>query len=202
MRIVKLGGSLFHGPWLRQWLAVLVAHGGGRVVVVPGGGPFADRVRAAQRHWHFDDTAGHRMAMLGMAQYGLMLAGLRSELIPAADEEGMRRTLAQGRVAVWLPTGCERIDAPRDWSVTSDSLAAWLARRLSASHLLLVKSVRLDAAKINAAELARCGIVDEAFPGVLARADVCCRILNAADHALFATALGQDEAVGTAVSTI
>ena len=41
MRVVKLGGSLSGAPELKAWLAAL-AGAAGRVVLVPGGGPFAD----------------------------------------------------------------------------------------------------------------------------------------------------------------
>ena len=45
MWVVKIGGSLSHDPALREWLTQLWEVGGGRVVIVPGGGDFADTVR-------------------------------------------------------------------------------------------------------------------------------------------------------------
>ena len=42
--VVKLGGSHAFATHLRAWLDAL-AQAGGNVVVVPGGGPFADAVR-------------------------------------------------------------------------------------------------------------------------------------------------------------
>ena len=45
MWVVKIGGSLSHDPMLRKWLVELCEVGGGRVVIVPGGGDFADKVR-------------------------------------------------------------------------------------------------------------------------------------------------------------
>ena len=45
--IVKLGGSHAFAAHLKDWLGA-IAEGAGRVVIVPGGGPFADAVRAAQ----------------------------------------------------------------------------------------------------------------------------------------------------------
>jgi aspartokinase-like uncharacterized kinase len=78
--VVRLGGSHAFSPWLRPWLAAIRAAAGG-VVVVPGGGPFADAVRLAQTAMGFDDLAAHRMALLAMAQYGLALAGLGGPFI-------------------------------------------------------------------------------------------------------------------------
>lgn len=198
--VVKLGGSLCKGPFLRDWLDALAIHGGGKVVVVPGGGQFADRVRAAQRRWRFDDATGHRMAMLGMAQYGLMLTGLRPDLFPTTDAAGIRDTLTLGRAAVWIPTELDAVDVPRNWSVTSDSLAAWLASRLQANHLALVKSVKLNELKFGAVELARRGVIDEALPALLARADYSCQLFAAQDYASLAAALGGDRDRGTTLT--
>ena len=68
MWIVKLGGSLGRDPVLKEWLDTLVALGSGRVVIVPGGGGFAEEVRDQQELWRFDDLAAHNMAVLAMAQ--------------------------------------------------------------------------------------------------------------------------------------
>jgi aspartokinase-like uncharacterized kinase len=46
--VVKLGGSLHDAAELGGWLAALAEAPGPARVVVPGGGPFADAVRAAQ----------------------------------------------------------------------------------------------------------------------------------------------------------
>jgi aspartokinase-like uncharacterized kinase len=192
--VLKLGGSLFNGPHLRQWLDSLASQGGG-IVIVPGGGPFADQVRSAQARWDFGDEAGHRMAMLGMAQFGLMLADLQPAFAPAGDLPDIQKALAHGQVALWLPTGREHLDVPRNWSVTSDSLAAWLAARLGATRLLLIKSMRLDETQARAAELARRGVVDDAFPTVLSWTRTPCLILGAADYPALAGVLeGRSEA--------
>ncbi len=198
--VVKLGGSLYAGPMLDLWLKAL-ANGGGEVVVVPGGGPFADQVRAAQTRWRFDDATGHRMAMLGMAQYGFMLAGMQTRLAPASNEAALTRAIEEGKVPVWVPTSdwpC--FDFPRDWSVTSDSLALWLASRLGARGLILVKSAALDSPRMQATELTRCGLLDAAFAHRFAAVSCLCRILYAGDHDALTTVL-QDkvEAIGTMV---
>ena len=198
--VVKLGGSLYAAPMLPLWLKAL-ANGSGKIVVVPGGGPFANQVRAAQIRWRFDDATGHRMAMLGMAQYGLMLTGLQTRLAPATDEAAMTRVFGEGKVPVWVPTGdwlC--VDLPRNWSVTSDSLALWLVSRLGARGLILVKSAALDSPRMQAAELTRRGLLDAAFANRFANARCVCRILYAGDHDALTAALQDDvEAVGTMV---
>ncbi len=80
--IVKLGGSLARSERLTAWLDSL-AEAAGEVVVVPGGGPFAERVREMQQRWRFDDPTAHHLALLAMEQFGRMLAVLRPGLAPA-----------------------------------------------------------------------------------------------------------------------
>ena len=80
--VVKLGGSFAFSKHLRDWIEALAACAG-RVVIVPGGGPFADAVRSAQPRMGFDDAAAHHMALLAMEQCGRALASLNSVLSPA-----------------------------------------------------------------------------------------------------------------------
>ncbi len=72
--VVKLGGSLHASPALADWLAALKACRP-PLTIVPGGGPFADTVRAAQKAMRYDDGTAHAMAVLAMEQYALALAG-------------------------------------------------------------------------------------------------------------------------------
>ena len=171
MWVVKIGGSLASSDTLLRWLDIVNRAGRGCVVVVPGGGSFADQVRTNQAKWRFDDATAHHMALLAMEQYGLMLIGLQPALVAARTADAIKRVLREERVPVWLPATMvlDEVELPASWAVTSDSLAAWLAMRLGASALVLVKSIRLDEAEVSANELARLGVVDQAFPSLMSR---------------------------------
>jgi len=138
--VVKLGGSYAGSPLLRPWVRAVEA-AAGRVVLVPGGGPFADAVRDAQAAMGFGDEAADTMAMLGMAQFGIALCSLGALLVIAENAAAIAAALGGGQVPVWAPLAMVRAesDLPRSWDVTSDSLALWLAQRLGAGALLLVK---------------------------------------------------------------
>jgi dihydroneopterin aldolase len=166
--IVKLGGSHAGSAHLDAWLDAL-ADCGGRVVIVPGGGAFADAVRAAQVSMGFDDAAAHHMALLAMEQFGLALASKRPGLRIAASRDAIVATLRKGEVPVWAPAEMAlRVkEIPATWDVTSDSLAAWLAGRIGAARLLLVKH-GAPSEPVSVAELAARGVVDPAFPRFLA----------------------------------
>src|ERR1700738_2303502 len=92
LTVVKLGGSHAYSDHLRAWLAAVV-RGAGHVVLVPGGGPFADTVRVAQPKMGFDDRAAHHMALLAMEQYGRALTSLEPRLVLADSAPAIRRAL-------------------------------------------------------------------------------------------------------------
>ncbi len=117
----------------------------------------------------FDDGIGHRMALLAMDQYGLMLSGLAPGLVPAASKRAIDGAHRRGGVPVWLPARmvASRQDIPAIWDVTSDSLAAWLAGALGAHRLVLVKSTDPPPGRISAAELSALGLTDGAFPSFI-----------------------------------
>lgn len=162
MWVVKIGGSLGEHPALREWLGHSARAGRGRVVIVPGGGRFADQVRLAQKHWKFDDRIAHRMALLAMHQYGLVFQGLEPSLKNARIGQ-IDNLLRQGETVVWLPELKElnRAGIPADWTVTSDTLAAWLAGKLHAERLVLVKSGHSTGT--DPTDLKKRGLVDAAF---------------------------------------
>ncbi len=194
--VVKLGGSHAFSTHLRLWLKALT-HGAGRVVLVPGGGPFADAVRAAQPKMGFDDRAAHHMALLAMEQFGRALASLDPALVVADSVTAIRRALRGRKVPVWAPTRMVLGDPeiPCAWDVTSDSLAAWLAARIGAKRLLLVKHPA-RAARRNAQELVAAGIIDRAFPRFLARNGVEAAIAAPDEHAAAAAALRHGASFG------
>jgi aspartokinase-like uncharacterized kinase len=167
MIVVKLGGSLAKAHTLKGWLAAL-QFGKGRTVVVPGGGVFADVVREQQGHLHFSDRAAHRMAILAMEQYALALADIGAGMKACADVREVRDALGCGLIAVWLPSSMALADAdiPESWDVTSDSLSAWLARKLGATRLILVKST-VAPHSLDPDLLAARGLVDRLFPQFL-----------------------------------
>ncbi|AXE96072.1 amino acid kinase family protein [Paraburkholderia sp. 22099] len=185
MWVVKIGGSLSHEPTLRNWLDELCEVGGGRVVIVPGGGDFADKVRQYQSEWRFDDLVAHNMCLLAMTQYAIMMQGVRPELVLASSEAKIRRALRDGHVAVWVPTALMRDtpDAMSNWDTTSDSLAAWLSTMLNAERLIVVKSCPIFEDE-RLETLAATGVVDRRFVDYVNDANYVVELLNKDNVAL------------------
>ena len=117
--IVKLGGSFAFSTHLRDWIAA-IAGCAGSVVLVPGGGPFAEAVRAAQTQMGFDECAAHRMGLLAMEQYGCAIKSLHEKLSLAETPDAIRCGLADNQVPVWLSSRMvlDATDIPQSWDVT------------------------------------------------------------------------------------
>ncbi|WP_036302749.1 uridylate kinase [Methylotenera sp. L2L1] len=169
MWVVKLGGSLLGSPELPRWLDMLVKISDGKVIIVPGGSVFADAVREAQQRTGVDDTVAHHLALLAMDQFGLLLTGINSRLVTASSELELAERGWQHRAIVWLPSKMVLADdvISKNWQVTSDSLSAWLAKKIGAERLLLVKSKPLSAyansTSVLLQTLVNDTLVDEAF---------------------------------------
>jgi aspartokinase-like uncharacterized kinase len=135
LTVVKVGGGV--GDALPGLCAALGELGRRHpLVVVPGGAGFADAVRDADRRFGLKDETAHRMAILGMEQFGWLL----SDLIPGAERCTDLERIATGRTSVLLPANLPLDELPASWDVTSDSIAAWVARRIGAGRLVLVKA--------------------------------------------------------------
>jgi aspartokinase-like uncharacterized kinase len=166
--VVKLGGSTAREPQLQGWVDAL-AGAPLPLVIVPGGGPFADAVRAAQGALGFSDRAAHAMAILAMEQFGHLLLDRDARLIPVRTLAEIERAAATRRSAVWLPATMA-LAAPeieQSWRVTSDSLAAWLAGTLDVQRLVLIKQSDDFDGSDTVATLAARGVVDAAFSAML-----------------------------------
>jgi 5-(aminomethyl)-3-furanmethanol phosphate kinase len=191
LTVLKLGGSHAFALHLPNWIEGIAVHRG-RIVVVPGGGPFADAIRAAQPKMGFDDGAAHRMALLAMEQYGCALASHSKRLSLVDSRAAINRALSARQVPVWLPTRMVlATEIPWSWDVTSDSLAAWLAGKIGASRLLLVKHGDALGKSVGIRELVTRGIVDKAFPRFLKASGMPTFVLGAADHAALADMTGR-----------
>ncbi len=107
------------------------------VMVVPGGGPFADVVRAVDAQVGLADDVAHALALRAMDQLGVLL----TPLLPGAE---LLTDLVAPRalgLLVAAPAFAGRAEVPESWAVTSDSLAVLAAAAIGAEGAVLLKSV-------------------------------------------------------------
>jgi len=219
LTVVKVGGGLGRGAGDDALRGLCVALGalGERhpLLVVPGGAGFADAVRDADRRFGLSPSASHRMAILGMEQFGWLL----SELIPRAvrcEDLARARELAGRQTPVLLPAGLALDALPASWRVTSDSIAAWVADQVGAGRLVLVKEAdglfadrpgrgapigRLSVADLAALRAAgRAEDVDEHLPAMLGGAGFETWIIGGRNPARLAELLERGTTAGTRIA--
>jgi 5-(aminomethyl)-3-furanmethanol phosphate kinase len=139
--VVKIGGGLLRAEGLdglRRACAEVTEIATTRpVLVVPGGGPFADAVRAVDAQVGLADDVAHRLALRAMDQLGVLLA----PLLPGAGL--LAELVAPQSVGLLMaaPAFADRLEVPESWAVTSDSLAVLAAGAIGAEEAVLLKPV-------------------------------------------------------------
>lgn len=211
MWVIKLGGSVTHYESLVSWLKLVVRWGDGKVIIVPGGGMYADAVRDFQRmrselaHGHINDQHAHALAIYAMDQMARSLVAMVPELTLVRNPLEIAESGWQHRGLVWLPS--EMALNPllenehtlcASWDVTSDSLAAWLAWQLEASHFLLVKSddrlLEMNSLKLDT--LQSMGIVDQGLSKLLIQAQFQSWIVHQSQFSMFENGFSESLAQG------
>ena len=162
--VVKVGGSLMEK--VSSVIATLKAAASSpdcafeKIILVPGGGIFADEVRKMNA----DDETSHWLAVLAMEKFGYVISALGIPAVDgfddclsgaggANDANSINRINSTNneKLLLLLPYRFMREydPLPHSWDITSDSIAAWAAAALSERiaggeprvSLLLLKSV-------------------------------------------------------------
>ena len=196
--VVKVGGSLAEMPEqliaLCAKLSALARNYG--LVMVPGGGRFADVVRDSDERFNLSSGVSHRMAILGMDQFGMLLAQITPNSCATYSLEDARQLAETVAVPIFLPSRLLFREDPlkNSWDVTSDSIAAYVAGKLQAAKLVLVTDVdgvftedpktNKDAVlmeQVSPEELLKLNkrtSVDRFLAGLLAESPVDCYVVN------------------------
>jgi aspartokinase-like uncharacterized kinase len=186
--VLKIGGSLVRSDAAWQLMRALAVRERSRLLIVPGGGNFADGVRAAQAQQGLSEAAAHHMALLAMHMLAVALADLAPGFVLADSRAQFDAAWRAGKTPVWVPApmvlGVASI--PASWDVTSDSLSAWLAGEVGATKLVLVKSCTLPPDARSARALTDAGVVDACFARFVEGCSFIWQVVIGADAALLA----------------
>ncbi|MEA3281396.1 MAG: amino acid kinase [Euryarchaeota archaeon] len=194
--MVKIGGSLIGSARelvreLRRYASAEEEH----ILIVPGGGVFADTVRTASDAYGISDEAAHWMAVLAMDQYGHYLAdGTEASLVADIGEESIRAGVSVLLVYDLLKRsdggggsegGSGGSGIEHTWNATSDTIAGMVASQLGA---VFIKVTDVDGvleegvlvSEITARELLGMGetCVDLELPRLLVSRSLDCRVVN------------------------
>ena len=144
--------------------------------VLVGGGAAADLVREWDERFSLSHEICHQLAIHGMQLNARLVASLADRFVFLQAVSDIEATFSTMRVPVLDPVALtenlhQRLPPdrhlPASWTVTSDSIAAWLAVHTGFDRLVLLKSATLppDLPAGNIADfLCTAGLVDPYFP--------------------------------------
>jgi aspartokinase-like uncharacterized kinase len=142
--VYKLGGSLLEWAGLADALDRVLEHEipGRSVALVGGGGTSADAVLRWDEAHELGAACAHQLAIAAMDFNARMIRELlqkRGRAFVTQAEDLRPGAILIPDMEDELRLAGNEVPGP-SWEVTSDSLAAWLARRLGATRIVLLKS--------------------------------------------------------------
>ena len=112
-----------------------------KIIVIPGGGSFANFVRSLDEVLQIGDDLAHWIAIYSMNYNGIML----NRKYPDLESIEKLKTFQDAKqiFCIFLPYSFLREDdtLPHNWDVTSDSIALYVANKLKLSQCFLIKNI-------------------------------------------------------------
>jgi aspartokinase-like uncharacterized kinase len=143
--VIKIGGSLAEEPKALRKLCMKLSELAKKyaVIFVPGGGRFADVVRIFDKRYTLSNHVSHKMAILAIDQFGLLLSDIMPDSYVFHRLEDAKAKAEANDAPVFLPSTLmfEQNPLENSWAVTSDSIAAHVAKQVDAKKLILVTNV-------------------------------------------------------------
>ena len=187
--IVKLGGSLFPEDAIKLCKALV----GRKIIVICGGGDFANKIREFDKKNNFSCNSTHKAAILCMDIIGMLLADKVDGAKAVYSLEDAKNLIDEGKLPILLPSRLlEYLDPlEHSWNITSDSISVYISWLLK-SKILIVTNVdgiydsnpSSDGAvlinNISAKKLLTFGetSVDENLPYLLLKHKLDCYVVN------------------------
>lgn len=220
LTVLKIGGSLASEPAkLRSLMQRIGTISQTRpLVVVPGGGEFADTVRDLDKRFSLGSFVSHRMAILAMDQYGLLLSDISPNSVVVQSFDDAKSAVNSAKLPIFLPSQVMLKEDPLEnsWDITSDSIALYIAHKLQAEKVLFVTDVdgiytedpKIDKKATLISEITPDALlekgkrtsVDSALPKLLEKWPIKCFVVNGCYPERIELLLESKAAVATLIS--
>ena len=140
MWIIKIGGSWLKNPSLPSLLVGIKKICNKDIVIVPGGGSFADSVRDVYDKTKMSENLANKLALKSTELFAEYLKELDNDLCLIENPKNFTKE----EICVWLPSKklSQNNSFKNNWDSTSDSVAAWLANKIMAEGIIFIKSLK------------------------------------------------------------
>jgi len=112
-----------------------------KIIIIPGGGSYADFIRSIDKKLVLGDDLAHWMAIFSMDYNGKKLNDIFPDLECINDFKKIQRV--SNIFCIFLPNNYlrKKDELPHSWDVTSDSIAIYIANKLNLNECYLIKDV-------------------------------------------------------------
>ncbi len=189
MHIVKIGGSLtYDAKPLLKTLKNYVKESNKNIVIIPGGGEFANVVRKIDKSLNLSNSLSHKLAIKCMDLIGEIYSEIGN--IKAYDTLfDLKREIKKEKIAILLPSKIliSTDISEHSWDVTSDSLSLYIGNLLDVKEIIIATDVdgiydKFPGGKllniINANEIQGLTSVDKTFPILLKKFKMTAYVVN------------------------
>jgi aspartokinase-like uncharacterized kinase len=135
--VVKIGGSLF--PEHTDRLCEYLSKSKEKLVLINGGGDFANVLRKYHDEYDFSNDVMHWSAIKSMDIIGELIASRNKNIECITAIEDIEKVHDNNKIPLLLCYDILKTEDPlkHSWNITSDSIACYFAHRLNAKLLIL-----------------------------------------------------------------
>ena len=144
--IIKIGGKILEDPedlnsTISQLKHLLDNNSIQKIIIIPGGGSYANFIRNIDQKLNIGNDLAHWMAIYAMNHNGHLLSEKYSFIKPF--EEFTELKLSKELFSIFLPFKYlyQFDELPHSWDVTSDSITLYFAHKLELKECYLIKDV-------------------------------------------------------------
>ena len=218
--LIKIGGSLAKDPKKLKRLCKKIGNIGKEfeLLVFPGGSKFADVVRDFDNKYKLNKDTAHKMAILSMDQYGLLL----HDLIPNSQlfhrTEKYKKILKKKKIPILLPAQHMFKHNPLEssWNITYDSIAIYFSFHLKIKNAIILTDVdgiyakdpkkfqksklieKISPIELNEKNQKTC--IDNFLPKLLLKSKINCNIVNGFHPERIMSILKNEKTICTKIS--
>ena len=162
MWIIKIGGSWIDKAELNELIISLSKYSKfENIILVVGGGCFADAVRLVYASKQMSEKTGHFIALKATEMFAHILKEINKSISLVNDIESLK--IIDKKLKVWMPSIVLKDESSflSSWESTSDSVAAWLHTKVKSKGLVFIKSVIFEKKKYKLKYLQDKNVLDK-----------------------------------------
>jgi len=189
MHLIKVGGSLtYFAKYLLNELKIFCSENNNKILIIPGGGAFANVVRELNEKTDLNNSGSHKLATMCMDLTGIYFSEI-SGIKTADNLYEAKKILKDDNIVILLPSKIvlSTDELPHSWDITSDSIAVYTAKLLNLNNIIIATDVdgiytNYPEGKllntINAKSIKDFTSVDSYLPKLLLKHNIECFVVN------------------------